>query len=140
MEQVTARAALRAGERLTILADDSAFSLRDLGRELELDTFDVLNIKTARTGYTESLLMLAASAAAGKGCMVGSQASAGLGTARATLLAALPGVAHPSELSFPLKLEADILDRSLPIVDGYLRVADAAGAKVDAGLVAEARV
>ena len=140
VEQATARAALQSGQHLPIIADDSAFSLRDLSRELELDTFDVLNIKTARTGYTESMQMLAAGAARGKGCMAGSQASAGLGTAQAAVFAALAGVDHPSELSFPLKLEGDILDRPLPIVDGYLRTEDAAAARVDAALLAQAVV
>jgi L-alanine-DL-glutamate epimerase-like enolase superfamily enzyme len=122
---------LRAGEHLPIIADDSTFSLRDLHRELEADTFDILNIKTARTGYTESLQMLADGLAAGKHCMIGSQASAGLGTARAAVFAALSAVDCPSELSFPLKLEDDIIDKPIPIRDGYLRSADAAGVRLD---------
>jgi L-alanine-DL-glutamate epimerase-like enolase superfamily enzyme len=131
VELVRERAALRAGGHLPLIADDSAFTLRDLRRELALDTFDVLNIKTARTGYTESAAMLATARAAGKGVMVGSQASAGLGTARAALVAALPEVDHPSELSFFLKLQEDIIDRAIPIVDGHIRLDDLAGVAVD---------
>jgi L-alanine-DL-glutamate epimerase-like enolase superfamily enzyme len=121
--QLHARAALRRGNHLPIIADDSTFSLPDLQRELAFDTFDILNIKTARTGFTESYAMLHAAHRAGKGIMIGSQASAGLGTYHAALFAALPGINHPSELSFPLKLQADILDRPLPLTDGYLDLA-----------------
>ena len=122
VEQITARAQLRRTERLPLIADDSAFTLRDLQREIAFDTFDILNIKTARTGFTESMAMLAAARAAGKGVMVGSQASTGLGTLHAAFFAALPGVAHPSELSVPLKLQADLLTSPLPIRDGWLHV------------------
>ena len=125
---------------MPLIADDSAFSLRDLRRELDFDTFDILNIKTARTGYTESWQMMALARPAGKGVMVGSQASAGLGTARAAVFAALPGIEHPSELSFQLKLKEDILDRPLPITDGYLRLADTDAAQVDADLLRSAAV
>jgi L-alanine-DL-glutamate epimerase-like enolase superfamily enzyme len=131
VEQIAARATLRAGQHLPLIADDSTFTLRDLQRELAFDTFDILNIKTARTGFTESAAMLALARRANKGVMIGSQASAGLGTLQAGLFAALPGIDHPSELSFPLKLRADILDRPLPIVDGYLNVDDLLAARID---------
>ena len=140
VEKIRERAVLRAGDHLPLIADDSAFSLRDLSRELAFDTFDILNIKTARTGYTESLAMLQQARSAGKGVMVGSQAGAGLGTARAAVFAALPGIEHPSELSFQLKLKEDILDRPLPIRDGYLRLADADAVQIDADLLRSATV
>lgn len=131
VEQLAARAHLRQADKLPLIADDSAFTLRDLQRELAFDTFHILNIKTARTGFTESAAMLAAARAAGKGVMVGSQAGSGLGTLHAALFAALPGIAHPSELSFPLKLQADVLDRPLPIRDGLLHISDVAAARLD---------
>jgi len=131
VELIRERALLRAGGHLPLIADDSAFTYRDLVRELELDTFDILNIKTPRTGYTESLHMLAAAQAAGKGVMVGSQAGSAIGTARAAIFAALPGIAHPSELSFFLKLKEDIVDRTLPIRDGFLHIADVLALQID---------
>ena len=131
VEWIRARSALRAGNHLPIIADDSAFTARDLHRELELDTFDLLNIKTPRTGYTESLAMAARAAAAGKGIMVGSQAGSTIGTARAALFAARPEIAHPSELSFFLKLKEDICAQTLALADGYLRLADVAAARID---------
>jgi L-alanine-DL-glutamate epimerase-like enolase superfamily enzyme len=137
VEQILERSALRSREILPLLGDDSAFTLRDVQRELALNTFDILNIKTPRTGYTESLAMLQECVAANKGIMVGSQASAGLGTARAAIFAARAEVEYPSELSFPLKLRADIVDGPLPIRDGWLNIADALAVQVDAALLRE---
>ena len=140
VEQVRARAALRRRGILPIIADDSAFTLRDLHRELELDTFDVLNIKTPRTGYTESLAMVEAACAAGKGVMVGSQAGSTIGTARAAIFAARAEVEHPSELSFFLKLREEITDRCLTLVDGWLSVEEALAVRVDPARLREMAV
>lgn len=140
VELVRERAALRSRGILPLIADDSAFTLRDLRRELAIDTFDVLNIKTARTGYSQSAAMLELALAAGKRVMVGSQASAGLGAARAGLFAARPGIDCPSELTFFLKLTADIVREPIPIRDGRVRVADLARVRVDRTLLAEMRV
>ncbi len=119
-----ARAHLKRSNIMPIIADDSCFSYENLLRELEADTFDILNIKTARTGYTESLKMLEAAKQAGKGVMLGSQASAGLGTVHCALFASQEGVTHPSELSFPLKLKEDILSQCLSYKDGYMSISD----------------
>ncbi len=140
IELIRERAAVRAGEHLPLIADDSTFSPRDLRRELSLDTFDILNIKTARTGYSESRQMLTLARQAGKGVMIGSQASSGIGTARAGIFAALDGVAHPSELSFFLKLKEDILREPIHIKNGYIQVADLANVRIDNDLLREAAI
>ena len=140
VELVKERAALRQQQVLPLIADDSCFSWRDLQRELALDTFDILNIKTARTGYTESQRMLTAALAHGKTIMIGSQASASLGTVRAALFAALPGIDHPSELSFFLKVKEDILTERLTLHDGYFDVTRFANAAVDQDLLRNATV
>lgn len=140
VELVCARAGLRARGLLPLIGDDSAFTVRDLRRELALDTFDILNIKTARTGYTQSRQMLDMALAAHKQIMVGSQASAGLGAARAGLFAALPGIDLPSELTFFLKLTADIVAEPIPIREGRVRVADLARVRVDPAALADMRV
>ncbi|MBX3009864.1 MAG: enolase [Caldilineaceae bacterium] len=119
VELIRERVALRQQQALPVIADDSCFSLRDLQRELAMDTFDILNIKTARTGYTESRRMLDLAQAHGKTLMIGSQASASLGTLRTALFAALPGIDHPSELSFFLKVKEDILTEPLALDNGY---------------------
>ena len=138
VEQIAERATLRAGGHLPLIADDSTFTLRDLQRELAFDTFDILNIKTARTGFTESGAMLDAARAAGKGVMVGSQASTGLGTLHAAAFSALRGIDHPCELSFWLKLREDILNRPLQLHDGYLALADLAATRLDPARLAAA--
>lgn len=140
VELIRERAALRQQQIVPLIADDSTFSQRDLQRELAFDTFDILNIKTARTGYTESMAMLAAAHTAGKGVMVGSQASAGLGTLRAALFSALPGIDYPCELSFFLKLKEDLLTAPLSLHDGYIALADLEGITVDPARLAAATV
>ncbi len=117
-----ARAALKKEGVLPIIADDSCFTLPDLGRELDFDTFDILNIKTARTGFTVSQRMLTLAKDADKGVMVGSQASAGLGTLHAAIFSSKTGVTGPCELSFPLKLRNDVLSAPLVFENGYLEV------------------
>lgn len=117
------RAELKAANILPIIADDSCFTLPELERELAFDTFDILNIKTARTGFMGSQKMLNLAQTAGKGVMVGSQASAGLGTLHAGVFSSKAGVTHPCELSFPLKLGSDILNAPLRFEGGFLEVA-----------------
>ena len=140
VELIRERALLRAGAHLPLIADDSAFTERDLVREIEMDTFDILNIKTPRTGYTESLRMLARAQAAGKGIMIGSQAGSTIGVARAAIFAALPGIDHPSELSFFLKLKQDIVARPLKLNDGFLALDDALAVRIDPDLLRAATV
>ena len=123
VELVKERAALRAAQILPIIADDSCFTLRDLRRELALDTFDILNIKPARTGFAESQKMLTLAKDASKGVMVGSQASSGLGTRHCALFASRAEIDFPSELSFPLKLEEDVVEERLRYEKGWLGVA-----------------
>jgi L-Ala-D/L-Glu epimerase len=119
---IKARAALKRENILPIIADDSCFALYDLEREVAFDTFDILNIKTARTGFTESKQMLELAKAANKGVMLGSQAGSGLGTFHAALFASKDGVTHPSELSFTLKLLEDILETPIKFEDGYVKL------------------
>lgn len=125
------RAALRRAGLLPLIADDSAFTLPDLQRELVFDTFDILNIKTARSGYTQARRMLAAARQQHKGVMVGSQASSGLGTIRAAFFAGLEGIDFPSEVSFFLKVQDDIVNRPLQLNAGYLDLDSLAGITLD---------
>ncbi len=112
------RRELRRDCKMPLIADDSAFTLADLEREIEFDTFDILNIKTARTGFSGSRRMLERAAEAGKDVMVGSQASSLLGCAQAALFAGQAAVNCPSECSFYLKTEAD-LSLAPSIAEGY---------------------
>ena len=120
---IEARGELRKRCRMPIIADDCAFTTEDLQRELALDNFDILNIKTARTGFSHSRAMLQICEQEGKGVMIGSQASSLLGCLQAATFAAQTGVTCASECSFYLKTEAD-LSSAPPIVDGGLRLDD----------------
>ena len=72
--------------------------------------------------------------------MIGSQAGSTIGVARAAIFAALPGIDHPSELSFFLKLKQDIVARPLKIDDGFLALDDALAVRVDPDLLRAATV
>lgn len=119
IEEVRARKALRERRWLRFIADDSCFTPRDLRRELQLDTFDILNVKPARTGYTQSLAMMGLAQQAGKGVMVGSQALSSFGTYHSALLAFLEPVTEPCELAFHLKAQGSFLEFP-PLREGWL--------------------
>ncbi|WP_038055693.1 enolase C-terminal domain-like protein [Thermus amyloliquefaciens] len=104
-EEVEARRRLREKKILPLIADDSAMTPKDLRRELLLDTFDILNLKPARTGITWTLEMLALAREKGKRAMVGSQAQSAFGAYQSALLAFQQGVTEPNELAFHLKAE-----------------------------------
>lgn len=123
IHRIRARQHLRQHCDMPIIADDSAFTLADLERELEFDTFDILNIKTPRTGFSASRLMLQRCQEHHKSVMVGSQASSLLGCLYAATFAAGAGIDCANECSFFLKTDAD-LSLAPPIVDGRLRLDD----------------
>jgi len=139
IEQILHRQALYKAHILPIIGDDSSFTTRELIRELAFNTFDILNIKTARTGYTQSQQMLALAYQHGKGVMVGSQASSTLGTIRAAIFAAQQGINHPSELSFFLKIKEDIVNKPISIQNGYLNLDDLRDITVDESKLAKLR-
>jgi L-Ala-D/L-Glu epimerase len=131
VHQIRARAELRKLEILPLIADDSCFSLSNLERELDFDTLDILNLKTARTGFSESLKMLELAKQAGKSVMIGSQAGSLLSTRLSALFASLEGVDKASELSFFLKLEGDIAAPNPVLREGFLTLEDLRGVELD---------
>ncbi len=135
VRQIRARSELKKLEILPIIADDSCFTFTDLERELDFDTFDILNIKTARNGFSESLEMLKLAHEAGKGVMIGSQASTTLGTVHAAIISSQTEVTHPCELSFFLKLESEIVNRIPTISNGILNLETLKGIEIDAQLL-----
>ena len=127
VQYIGKRRMLRGYEIMPLIADDSAFTLPDLERELNFHTFDVLNIKTARNGFSEAQAMLNAARECDKGVMVGSQASSLLGCLHAVLFAAQEGIDYPTEATFFLKTIDDNA-HLLPINDGYIDVTQAQAA------------
>ncbi len=121
VRQLRERAAVREASPMPLIADDSCFTLPDLERELAFNTFDVLNVKPARNGFTEGLAMVQAARDEGKGVMMGSQASSVLGCCHTLLMAAVAGVDFPSEGTFFLKVD----DRAaIPLVEGVTSIRD----------------
>ena len=140
VRQLRARAELHSRSPLPIVADDSCFTPADLSRELDFDTFDVLNVKTARNGFTDGAWMLREAARHGKRGMVGSQASSGLGTVHAALLSTHAEVTEPCELSFVLKLQDDLLNQPITFQDGWLDVNGLRNYAVDPSRLARYRL
>jgi L-alanine-DL-glutamate epimerase-like enolase superfamily enzyme len=131
VHRLRARAALKRLSILPIVADDSCFTPAMLEREIDFDTFDVLNVKPARTGVTDSLRMIAAARAAGKRVMIGSQAGGLLSTRLAGWMAAREDVELPSELTFFLRMRGDVCAPAPVLRDGWLDVAELASIAVD---------
>jgi L-alanine-DL-glutamate epimerase-like enolase superfamily enzyme len=122
VRQLRERAHVRQESSVPLIADDSAFTIEDLERELDFDTFDILNIKTARTGFSHSDAMLRRAVAAGKGIMVGSQASSLLGCLHAIIYSCQPEIEYPTEGTFFLKVRDA---ETIKIEDGYVPLVQA---------------
>ncbi len=121
VQHLQARQHFRQVSPLPLIGDDSCFTSRDVERELAFDTFDIINIKTARTGFSHSRKIMEQVQTHGKGIMIGSQASSLLGCLHAILFAAQAGIDHATEGSFFLKVaEASPVD--LLVVDGFVQV------------------
>lgn len=121
VQHIQQRATLRHQALMPLIADDSAFTQADLERELSFDSFDILNIKTARNGFSEAAAMAKMATAAGKGIMVGSQAGSLLGCLHALCFAGRTEVDYPTEGTFFLKVDEA---HELPIHEGYIQMAD----------------
>lgn len=119
--QLRERYNLRQQTKMPMIADDSTFTLNDLQRELAFDTFDILNIKTPRTGFSISKDMLHLSQIYKKGVMIGSQASSLLGCLYAAMFAGIHGIDYATECSFFFKTDAD-LTNAPKIIDGWLEL------------------
>lgn len=123
VRQLRQRYELRQQTTLPIIGDDSCFSFEDVQREIDFETVDIINIKTPRTGYSESTRILELALSAQKGVMLGSQASSLLGSLMTALFAGKTGITHPTECSFFLKTQTD-LSLAPVIRDGWLSLAD----------------
>jgi len=108
---------------MPIIADDSAFTIADLEMQIAHDTLDILNIKTPRTGFSQSTKMLKLCRQHVKQVMVGSQASSLLGCLFAATFAGMAFIDCANEVSFFLKTDTDI-SNAPPIVDGYMQMED----------------
>lgn len=67
--------------QIKIIADQSVFSVNDAVRVIETSAADVINLKTMRTGITDSKRILWLAEAAGLQCKLGTGGEAGVGVA-----------------------------------------------------------
>ncbi len=112
---------------MPIIGDDSCFTADDVTREINFNTLDIINIKTARTGFSHSHRIHQLAQQAGKGIMIGSQASALIGCMQAAIFSGKSGINYPTECSFYLKTREEYTHTPI-IRDGYLSVEDAENA------------
>ncbi|MEX2374150.1 MAG: mandelate racemase/muconate lactonizing enzyme family protein [Dehalococcoidia bacterium] len=105
------RVELRALGLLPLSADDSARTLTDVYSELSRRASDLISIKVARTGITQSLKILAVVEAADAGAVIGTQASATISSMASAHIAAAVTLArrYPAEVSTPRDLEVDVV-------------------------------
>jgi L-alanine-DL-glutamate epimerase-like enolase superfamily enzyme len=108
---------------MPIIADDSIFSKADLERELKVGPyFDFVNIKTPRSGFTETFQITDIFKDHEIGILLGSNASLDLGAYYTYLVSnAIDIPIHSAEASFCLNsTKESIIDPKLDFKDGYL--------------------
>lgn len=122
VHQVLERQQVHNETQMPLIGDDSCFTYGDALREFALDTIDIINIKTARNGFSEARAIAATAQQHNKGIMVGSQASSAIGCRHAALFSMAVDTNIPCECTFFLKTQSD---QQLPIADGgYVRLED----------------
>jgi len=112
-----------------LLADDSAFSLVDVRRELQAGAIGVVGIKTPRTGLHQSLKIVHLAQAHGLPCWVGSQGVSGVGTLASAHFhaAASQAIPFPADLGNFLKQADDLLDPPVDLRDGKIHLPEGPG-------------
>ncbi len=123
VNQLRERSVLRAASPMPLIGDDSCFTLADFERELDFDTVDIVNIKTARNGFSQARAIYDLARAHGKGVMIGSQASSLLGCLHALLFSLQAGIDYPTEGTFYIKTD-DVHAELLTIHGGYAERTD----------------
>ncbi|EKN63450.1 enolase C-terminal domain-like protein [Schinkia azotoformans] len=123
---------LSASPEVSILGDESVFSAKDVLRELQADTIDMVSLKPARTGVTESRKVMTLIQLFGIDVLIGTQGETAIGTMQSAHIAlGLNVVNYPAELSFfTIFKESIVLD--LPKVkDGHLYLNESIGSGIE---------
>lgn len=127
--EVLGRRRLVTQSRIPITADESAPNMGEAAREILSGGANMLAVKTARTGFTESAKVVAFAEAAGVDVYVGNQIDTQVGTVASVVFGA--ALAHTArragELSNFLDMTDDLLAEPLTIKDGAIRVPEVAG-------------
>lgn len=129
--------------KVPFVADESAPTPADATREILAGAATALSIKTARTGFSDSLRMSHLAEGLGVETVVGNQIDGQLGSACSLVFAASQASTSgtAAELSNYLDMSDDLLTEPLTIVDGEMHVRSGAGhgVEIDPGKLAKYR-
>ncbi|MFM1814369.1 MAG: hypothetical protein RLZ98_1064 [Pseudomonadota bacterium] len=122
-------AALAADLPVALLGDQSCSSLAAVQALVRLGAVGAVSVKLKRTGFTESLKIIALAEAAGLPVVIGTDSESRLAAAsRMHLRAALPSLApYPTETHFFDKLADDVFIGDFNFSDGTLTPDDSPG-------------
>jgi L-alanine-DL-glutamate epimerase-like enolase superfamily enzyme len=123
------QAALAAALPVALLGDQCCESLPAVNTLLRLDAVGAVSVKLRRTGFTESLKIIALCEAAGVPVVIGTDSESRIGAlARVHLRAAIPSLAPwPAETHFFDKLGDDVFAGEFAFADGTIAPGDAPG-------------
>lgn len=115
------------------VADESVPTPADAVREVLAGAATALSVKTARTGFSDSLRISHLAEALGIEAVIGNQIDAQLGTVCSLVFGASQEITSRSaaELSNYLDMADDLLTESLVIEDGHMKVPTGVGLGVD---------
>lgn len=128
-DDVLARRRMVRRSPVPVVGDESCLRLPDVARNLLDGMCDVVSIKTARTGFTESQRIAGLCEGLGAMVVMGNQIDAQVGTlATVAFAAAHPATsARAAEVSNFLGMADDLLTEPLQILDGRLAVRELPG-------------
>jgi L-alanine-DL-glutamate epimerase-like enolase superfamily enzyme len=123
------QAALAAALPVALLGDQCCDTLAAVNTLLRLNAVGAVSVKLRRTGFTESLKIIALCEAAGVPVVIGTDSESRIGAlARMHLRAAIPSLAPwPTETHFFDKLADDAFAGEFHFADGTLTPTDAPG-------------
>jgi L-alanine-DL-glutamate epimerase-like enolase superfamily enzyme len=121
-DDVLARRRIVERSPVPVVGDESCTRPGEVARLLLDRSCDLVSIKTARTGFTESARILGLCEGLGAGVLVGSQMDGTIGTLAGVSLAAAHRVTaeRPAELSAFLEMADDLLAEPPEILEGRM--------------------
>ncbi|WP_102348926.1 mandelate racemase/muconate lactonizing enzyme family protein [Bacillus sp. Marseille-P3661] len=123
---------LSASPDVCILGDESVFTAKDVLRELNADTIDLVSLKPARTGVTESKKVMALVQLFGIDALIGTQGETAIGTMQSAHIAVgLNVVNYPAELSFFTIFKESIIKELPEVNNGELILSDSIGSGIE---------
>lgn len=143
-DDVTGRARVAAASPVPVMADESARTVAEAGRQLTSGSARAVSVKPARTGYTQSARILGLAEGLHCRTVIGSQGDSALGAlTSATFGAAFTSTSRePAELDYFQGLRDQVVANVPTITDGWLRVDDSLagnGVRVDEDKLAHFR-